>query len=137
MASLNSFKILVACSDVVIVIVLKVVCKVELFSNKCVPLCLCVYICRLCSRYLGVEIYKTCCFKSCVRFCLGYYNFFNLTVNIYRSVNKACINSNVNGNFIGNSGKFKTYGNDKVAFSEYLTGLRREILADTLKKLGE
>ena len=31
----------------------------------------------------------------------------------------------------------KTYGNDKVAFSEYLTGLRREILADTLKKLGE
>lgn len=31
----------------------------------------------------------------------------------------------------------KTYGNDKVAFSEYLTGLRGEILADTLKKLGE
>jgi len=31
----------------------------------------------------------------------------------------------------------KTYGNDKVAFSEYLTGLRREILTDTLKKLGE
>ena len=31
----------------------------------------------------------------------------------------------------------KTYGNDKVAFSEYLTGLRREILADTLKKRGE
>ena len=60
-----------------------------------------------------VKIYKACCFKSCVRFCLGYYNFFNLTVNIYRSVNKACINSNVNGNFIGNSGEFKTYGNDK------------------------
>lgn len=31
----------------------------------------------------------------------------------------------------------KTYGNDKVAFSEYLTGLRREIREDTLKKLGE
>lgn len=31
----------------------------------------------------------------------------------------------------------KTYGNDKVTFSEYLTGLRREMLADTLKKLGE
>ena len=31
----------------------------------------------------------------------------------------------------------KTYGNDKVAFSEYLTGLRREILADTLTKLEE
>ena len=31
----------------------------------------------------------------------------------------------------------KTYGNDKVAFSEYLTGLRREILEDTLKKIGE
>lgn len=31
----------------------------------------------------------------------------------------------------------KTYANDKVAFSPYLTGLRREILRDTLKKLGE
>ena len=31
----------------------------------------------------------------------------------------------------------KTYGNDKVAFSQYLTGLRREILEDSLKKLGE
>ena len=29
----------------------------------------------------------------------------------------------------------QTYGNDKVAFSEYLTGLRREILQDTLNKL--
>ncbi len=31
----------------------------------------------------------------------------------------------------------KTYAEDKVAFSEYLTGLRREIREDTLKKLGE
>ena len=31
----------------------------------------------------------------------------------------------------------KTYGNDKVAFSQYLTALRKEILADTLKKIGE
>lgn len=31
----------------------------------------------------------------------------------------------------------KTYANDKVAFSPYLTGLRREILRDTLEKLGE
>lgn len=31
----------------------------------------------------------------------------------------------------------KTYGDEKVAFSEYLTGLREEIRKDTLKKLGE
>lgn len=31
----------------------------------------------------------------------------------------------------------KTYANDKVAFSEYLTALRQEIREDTLKKLGE
>ncbi len=31
----------------------------------------------------------------------------------------------------------KTYANDKVTFSDYLTGLREEILYDTLKKLGE
>ena len=30
----------------------------------------------------------------------------------------------------------QTYGNDKVAFSEYLTGLRREILQDTRNKLN-
>ena len=30
----------------------------------------------------------------------------------------------------------QTYGNDKVAFSEYLTGLRREVLQDTLNKLN-
>ena len=30
----------------------------------------------------------------------------------------------------------KTYANDKVAFSEYLTQLRREILQDTLQKLN-
>ena len=30
----------------------------------------------------------------------------------------------------------RTYGNDKVAFSEYLTGLRREVLQDTLNKLN-
>ena len=29
----------------------------------------------------------------------------------------------------------QTYANDKVAFSEYLTGLRREVLQDTLNKL--
>ena len=31
----------------------------------------------------------------------------------------------------------KTYCDDRVAFSEYLTELRREIREDTLKKLGE
>lgn len=31
----------------------------------------------------------------------------------------------------------KTYGYDRVAFSEYLTGLREEIRKDTLEKLGE
>ena len=31
----------------------------------------------------------------------------------------------------------KTYANDKVAFSEYLTSLRREILQDTLEKLNQ
>lgn len=31
----------------------------------------------------------------------------------------------------------KTYADDKVAFSEYLTELREEIRKDTLKKLGE
>ncbi len=31
----------------------------------------------------------------------------------------------------------KTYADDKVAFSEYLKGLREEIRKDTLKKLGE
>ena len=31
----------------------------------------------------------------------------------------------------------KTYGDDKVAFSDYLKGLREEIRRDTLKKLGE
>ena len=31
----------------------------------------------------------------------------------------------------------KTYANDKVAFSDYLTHLRREILRDTLQKLNE
>ena len=31
----------------------------------------------------------------------------------------------------------KTYANDKVAFSEYLTQLRAELLKDTLYKLGE
>ena len=31
----------------------------------------------------------------------------------------------------------KTYADDKVAFSEYLTVLREEIRKDTLKKLGE
>lgn len=31
----------------------------------------------------------------------------------------------------------KTYGDDKVQFSEYLKGLREEIRRDTLKKLGE
>lgn len=31
----------------------------------------------------------------------------------------------------------KTYADDKVAFSEYLKGLREEIRRDTLKKLGE
>ena len=30
----------------------------------------------------------------------------------------------------------KTYANDKVAFSAYLTGLRREVLSDTLNKLN-
>ena len=30
----------------------------------------------------------------------------------------------------------KTYANDKVAFSAYLTGLRREVLTDTLSKLN-
>ena len=30
----------------------------------------------------------------------------------------------------------KTYANDKVAFSAYLTGLRQEVLADTLNKLN-
>lgn len=31
----------------------------------------------------------------------------------------------------------KTYANDKVAFSEYLVNLRREILQDTLRKLNQ
>ena len=31
----------------------------------------------------------------------------------------------------------KTYGNDKVQFSEYMKALRAEILKDTLQKLGE
>lgn len=31
----------------------------------------------------------------------------------------------------------KVYANDKVAFSDYLTELRKEIRKDTLKKLGE
>jgi len=31
----------------------------------------------------------------------------------------------------------KSYANDKVAFSEYLTALREEIRKDTLEKLGE
>lgn len=31
----------------------------------------------------------------------------------------------------------KTYADDKVAFSEYLKGLREEIRKDTLKKIGE
>ena len=31
----------------------------------------------------------------------------------------------------------KTYANDKVAFSEYLTLLRREILRDTLQKIND
>ena len=31
----------------------------------------------------------------------------------------------------------KTYADDKVAFSEYLTALREEIRRDTLRKLGE
>lgn len=31
----------------------------------------------------------------------------------------------------------KTYADDKVAFSEYLRGLREEIRKDTLKKIGE
>lgn len=31
----------------------------------------------------------------------------------------------------------KTYAEDKVAFSEYLRGLREEVRKDTLKKLGE
>ena len=31
----------------------------------------------------------------------------------------------------------KTYAFDTVAFSEWLTTLRREILADTLKKIEE
>ena len=31
----------------------------------------------------------------------------------------------------------KIYANDKVAFSEYLTQLRAELLKDTLYKLGE
>ncbi len=31
----------------------------------------------------------------------------------------------------------KTYADDKVAFSEYLKGLREEVRKDTLKKLGE
>ena len=31
----------------------------------------------------------------------------------------------------------KTYADDKVAFSEYLKGLREEIRNDTLKKIGE
>ena len=31
----------------------------------------------------------------------------------------------------------KTYANDKVAFSEYLTLLRREILRDTLRKIND
>lgn len=31
----------------------------------------------------------------------------------------------------------KTYGDDRVQFSEYLKGLREEIRRDTLKKLGE
>jgi putative hydrolase of HD superfamily len=31
----------------------------------------------------------------------------------------------------------KTYANDKVAFSRYLTELRAEILKDTLAKIGE
>ena len=30
-----------------------------------------------------------------------------------------------------------TYGDDKVAFSEYLKGLRAEIRADTQKKIDE
>ena len=29
----------------------------------------------------------------------------------------------------------KTYGNDKVAFSPYLTQLRQEIYADTIRKI--
>ena len=31
----------------------------------------------------------------------------------------------------------KTYGNDKVQFSEYMKALRAELLKDTLRKLGE
>lgn len=31
----------------------------------------------------------------------------------------------------------KTYGNDKVQFSEYMKAVRAELLKDTLKKLGE
>lgn len=31
----------------------------------------------------------------------------------------------------------KTYADDKVAFSEYLTELREEIRKDTMKKIGE
>ena len=31
----------------------------------------------------------------------------------------------------------KTYGNDKVAFSPYLTALREEVRQDTLRKIGE
>ena len=31
----------------------------------------------------------------------------------------------------------KTYADDKVAFSDYLTALREEIRRDTLKKIGE
>lgn len=31
----------------------------------------------------------------------------------------------------------KTYGDDKVAFSEYLTAVRQAVREDTLKKLGE
>ena len=31
----------------------------------------------------------------------------------------------------------KTYGDDKVAFSPYLTALREEVRQDTLRKIGE
>ena len=59
MASLNSCEIFIVCSDVVVILVLKVVCKVELFCNKCIPLSLCV-----CLYF--VEVYSTCCFKGSV-----------------------------------------------------------------------
>ena len=60
-----------------------------------------------------VKIYKACCFKSCVSFCLGYYNLFNLTEKVYRNLNKACINSNIKSNFVRDFYTLETCSNCK------------------------